>query len=298
MKAILFTSLLMCVLSASGNEVSRDTINKKALRTVIITESAFYLGGNAFLQWVWYKDHKRVPFHFYNDNKGYLQVDKFGHAYGAYQYSRKGYEALRWAGVGKRKALIYGAPLGLILQTPIEIFDGIYEGYGFSNGDMIANASGTLLFMLQESIFNKQTAKLKFSYSPSEFSKYNPYNLGETHIERFFLDYNGHTYWMSINLSDLMPKVKLPKYLNLALGYSANGLLGEFENPSRVDGVAIPNIPRVRQYLFSLDIDLSRIKTKSKFLKSLFSQLNTLKIPFPAIEYNRLESIQFRPLYF
>lgn len=298
MKAILFSLLLMCVLNASGNEVSRDTINKKALRTVIIAESTFYLGGNAFLQWVWYKDHKRVPFHFYNDNKGYLQVDKFGHAYGAYQYSRKGYEALRWAGVGKRKALIYGAPLGLILQTPIEIFDGIYEGYGFSNGDMIANASGTLLFMLQESLLNKQTAKLKFSYSPSEFAKYNPYNLGETHIERFFLDYNGHTYWMSINLSDLMPKMKLPKYLNLALGYSANGLLGEFKNPSQVDGVAIPNIPRVRQYLFSLDIDLSRIKTKSKFLKSLFSQLNTLKIPFPALEYNRLQSFKFRPLYF
>jgi hypothetical protein len=79
-----------------------------------------------------------VPFHFFNDNKGYLQVDKFGHAFGAYFESYIGYHWLRKSGVSKSKGLVYGATLGFILQSPIEIMDGIHEGWGFSWGDMAA----------------------------------------------------------------------------------------------------------------------------------------------------------------
>lgn len=37
------------------------------------------------------------------------------------------------------KELIYGGPIGLIFQTPIEIFDGLYEKWGYSWPDMAAN---------------------------------------------------------------------------------------------------------------------------------------------------------------
>lgn len=295
--------LLILFLILSGGAASvlaepADSINKKRLRTVVITVSAFYLSGNAFLQWVWYKDHARIPFQFYNDNKGYLQMDKWGHAFGAYQYSRKGYEALRWAGLSKKKSLIYGAPLGLILQTPIEIFDGIYEDYGFSNGDMIANAAGSVLFAVQQGVWDRQFIKMKFSYSPSPYAKYNPYKLGESHIERFFMDYNGHTYWLSLNAGDLFLRSRIPPWLSLAFGYSANGMLGEFSNPAFVNRLPVPYFERSRQYLLSLDIDLSKIKTRSRLLRSLLSQLNSLKIPFPAIQYIRGGGISFSPLYF
>jgi hypothetical protein len=43
-----------------------------------------------------------------------------------------GYHWLRSAGVFRNKALIYGGSLGFVLQAPIEIFDGLYEGWGFS----------------------------------------------------------------------------------------------------------------------------------------------------------------------
>ena len=36
---------------------------------------------------------------------------------------------------------------------------------------------------------------MKFSYSPSGYPKYHSI-LGENELERFFLDYNGHTYFM------------------------------------------------------------------------------------------------------
>ena len=287
--------IIVCFQASAQNA---DTLNRKRLRTVVYTEAAVYLSGNAFLQWVWYKDHARVPFHFYNDGKGYLQLDKCGHAFGAYQYSRKGYEALRWAGVSRKKALIFGGPLGIVLQSPIEIFDGLYEGYGFSNGDMLANTAGSVLFSVQQAIWDRQFIKMKFSYAPSPYAAYNPGKLGENQMQRFFMDYNGHSYWLSLNAGDLFPKSKIPPYISIAFGYSANGMLGEFSNPLFVRRQPVPYFERTRQYFFSLDIDLSKIKTKSRFLKALLNQINSIKVPFPALEYNRIQKFRFRPLYF
>jgi hypothetical protein len=298
---ILFKLCFMYIVllnSTFSNAQYLDTIQPKRLRKVIISESAFYLSGNAFLQYVWYKDHERVPFHYYNDNKGYLQIDKCGHAYGAYQYSRNGYEALRWAGIGHKKALWYGGPLGLILQTPIEIFDGIYEGYGFSKGDMIANAAGSALFMIQQGLLKDQTVKMKFSYSPSLYAQINPRGLGDTHLERFFMDYNGHTYWLSANFKQISSIKKIPDWLNIAVGYSGNGMLSEFTNRNYYNGAYIQPVERYRQWLLSLDVDFTKIKTKRKFLKGLFSVLNAVKIPFPALEYSRVNQLKVNPFYF
>ena len=102
-----------------------DTLNKKRLTTIIISEVSTYAAGLSFLSFYWYRDKELVPFHFYNDLKGYLQVDKLGHAYTAYHESYSAYYALRWAGVDKRKALIFGAPIGFLFQAPIEIYDGL-----------------------------------------------------------------------------------------------------------------------------------------------------------------------------
>ena len=44
--------------------------------------------------------------------------------------------------------------------------------------------------------------------------------------------------------------------------------------------------PRTRQWYLSPDIDFRKIKTKSPFLKTVFSVLNIFKIPAPALEYN------------
>jgi hypothetical protein len=54
--------------------------------------------------------------------------------------------------------------------------------------------------------------------------------------------------------------------------------------------------PRYRQCYLSLDIDLSRIKTKSKFIKTLARTFNFVKIPSPAVEFNTLGKVKFHPL--
>ncbi len=274
-----------------------DSINKKRLRSVVGTEVGTYVAGLSFLSFIWYKDHDRVPFHYYNDAKGYLQMDKAGHAYSAYYESYNAYYSLRWAGLDKKRALLFGGPLGLIFQTPIEIFDGLYEGWGFSWPDMVANTAGSALFVIQEMAFDDQIAKLKFSYSPSTYRGYHPH-LGETHLQSFFMDYNAHTYWLSLNLRSIIALEGIPNWLNLAIGYSANGMIKEFDNPSHYRGKPIPDFERYRQWVLSLDIDFTKFHSKHRWLNTLYRHINLLKIPFPAIEFNRIDGTRMRWLYF
>ncbi len=274
-----------------------DSIIKPKLYKAIGIEAGAYLAGLSFLKYIWYKDHERVPFHFYDDSKGYLQMDKAGHAFSAYRQSYAGYYALRNAGVKKNQALLYGGSLGFIFQTPIEIFDGLYEGWGFSWSDMAANTLGSILLVGQEIAFDEQVILMKFSYAPSIYPDYHNH-LGETHLERFILDYNGHTYWFSGNLRKLTRLQKLPSWLNVAYGYSANGMIYEFDNPTFYKGTPFPKLERYRQHFLSLDIDCSRIKTNRKLLKTILRTINLVKIPFPAVELNRVHGLRFRPLYF
>jgi len=274
-----------------------DSVNTKRLKSTIAIEAGSYLAGLSFLSFIWYKDQDRVPFHFYDDSKGYLQMDKAGHTYGAYRQSYSAYYALRWAGVSKRKALIYGGPIGLIFQTPIEVFDGLYEGWGFSWPDMVANTLGATLFTIQEAAFNEQVVLMKFSYSPSEYPDYHT-KLGESHIERFFLDYNAHTYWLSGNLSRITGLEQIPPWVNIAFGYSANGMISEFDNPLYYNGKPFPHLDRYRQFLLSMDIDFSKIPAKKKWVQKVFRTINLIKIPFPTLEVNTIGKLKFRPLYF
>ncbi len=280
-----------------GDETHADTINKCKLYTVAGSGAAIYAGGISFLSYVWYKDEERIPFHFYNDGAAYLQMDKFGHAYIAYWESYYAYKALRWAGLDKRRALIWGGPAGFVFQAPIEIFDGLYEGWGFSWWDMAANAFGSILFTAQQAILNEQAVLMKFSYSPSKYPEYH-HILGESQLESFFLDYNAHTYWISANIKQITANQVCPPWLNIAFGYSANGMIFEFENPSYYRGEPFPQFERYRQFFISLDIDFSRIDSKKPWMRTILQALNMIKIPFPAIEYNQVDGIKFRPLYF
>jgi len=297
----LFLFLLFCGTEANAQinftENYPDSVNRKRLALTIGTKAVTYFGGISYLSFIWYKDHERTPFHYYDDTKGYLQMDKWGHAFTAYRESYAAYHALRWSGLSKKKALLYGGPMGLIFQTPIEVLDGMYEGWGFSWSDMGANAFGSALFVAQEVTFDEQIVLMKFSYSPSPYAKLHP-TLGETHLESLFQDYNAHTYWLSFNLQKMTVSEKLPKWLNLAFGYSANGMIFEFFNPDFHDGKDLRGLVRHRQYLFSLDVDFSRIQTRKKWLQKVFRAVNLVKVPFPALEWNKVERFRVRPFYF
>ena len=112
-------------------------------------------------------------------------------------------------------------------------------------------------------------------------------------------DYNGQTYWLCANIYSFLPKSsKFPHWLNVAIGYSAEGMTGAGSNPSSYDGEEIPQFTRYQKFYLSLDVDLTRIPVRSKVLKGIFTVFSFIKIPFPALEFNTLGTVRFYPIYF
>ena len=236
---------------------------------------------------LWYKDYDRASFHFFNDSKEWLQMDKIGHIYTSYYFSKICKTGFQWTGMDNKKSAIYGGGVGLLFISSIEIFDGFSEKWGASNADIIANILGAGLYIGQELTMEQQKIVPKFSFHKTEFAKYRPDALGKNFNEMIIKDYNGQTYWLSVNLYSFMKNDKIPEWLNLAVGYSADGMLGGIENPSYWNNNIFPCYDRKRQWYLSLDIDFTSFKTRSKFINILFHVINCVKVPFPAIEFEK-----------
>lgn len=266
-----------------------DTLHKGRL-TFVATAAGVGLAGTMIgLNELWYSNQPRSSFHFFDDNADWLQMDKAGHAATGYQLSRLGFEAVRWTGVEDRKAMWAGAGFAMLFLTGIEVLDGFSEQWGFSLGDFGANVAGGALFVGQQLGWEEQRVALKFSYSPSGLAHYRPETLGSNDLERIIKDYNGQTYWLSVNPGSFRPSgARILPWLNVALGYSGFGMLGGTDNPEfNAAGDALPEMERYRRYFLSFDVDLTRIPTKSGFLRTFFSTFGFVKIPAPALEYSR-----------
>jgi len=282
----------VCSQDSTGQPVP-PSLNKAKLFATIGVEAAVIGAGAWYLDQVWYKSYQRVPFHFHNDNRAYLQCDKAGHAFATYAESYISYKLLRSAGVKKGPALLYGGTFGMIFQTPIEIFDGLYNWWGCSWGDLVANTSGWLFFMGQELLLDDQVMKFKWSSSNSSNPVSADGEVPRDFLEKFLFDYNGHTYWLSMPINKIVTHSNIPPWLCVSAGYGANGLCGKMENlPPYQD------IPRYRQYLFSLDIDWTKIKTSSPFLKAVLNCMVFIKLPFPTLEFNSLGKVRGYWLYY
>ena len=84
----------------------------------------------------------------------------------------------------KKNQLIYGATLGFVFLTTIEVLDGFSEEWGFSTGDIMANALGTGLLIGQELLWDEQRLQMKFSFMTSEYAANNPDKLGSTPLQQ------------------------------------------------------------------------------------------------------------------
>jgi hypothetical protein len=208
--------------------------------------------------------------------------------------------AFNLAGFNKKQELFIGGTIGFAYMTAVECMDGFSKGWGFSYGDMIANALGASAAISQQAFWKEQRIQFKFSYAQSGLAKYNPDLLGKSLSTQLLKDYNSQTYWLSVNPSSFIKKEnKFPKWLSVAFGYSAYGMLGGYENNIVVqdaDGNVL-KFDRERRYYFSLDVDLTRVKTKSKVLKKVFSVINILKFPAPAIQFSKNKT-RFYYLYY
>lgn len=290
LKNIFFLIILSLALNLKAQQ---DTINPKRLKTVVGTEALIYTASMTGLYSLWYKDIPSSSFRFFDDNNEWLQMDKMGHAMTSYYIGVGGYHSLKWAGVSDKKSIWYGGTLGWAYLTSVEVFDGFSSDWGFSWGDITANTLGSGMFIAQQLVWKEQRVVMKYSYYQSDYWELNPDLLGETLLQNSLKDYNGQTLWLSANVASFLGKeTKFPKWLNFAVGYGADGMVGAVSNPNH------PEIKRYRQYYMALDIDLTRIKTKSKFANTVLGAFGFIKFPLPTVEFNNGGNTNFYWLYF
>ena len=281
-----------------------STVNKKRFYPVAGIMVGSYTTMYTALGLAWYSDVPKSSFHFFEDFSEWKQFDKAGHAMGAYQSARGMIQLYKWAGTNKKKTLLYSGIGAYAMMSTIEVFDGFSSAWGASPSDLGFNALGTGLAVTNEALWNEQRLQLKISYhdpvwyGDPDWASQRPDLLGSG-IDRIVKDYNGHTIWLSGRVHSFLPegkfKDKYPKWLNVAVGYGAEGMLGEWDDPTKADEI---REREYRQYYLSFDLDLAAIETSSGFLDFLLGTFNFIHFPSPALEYNRKDGMKFHWIFF
>lgn len=297
--AFLLVLQIAAVWGQNADQPALDSLDNQPLisrKTAVIGGgAALYTGSMLMLNELWYKGFPRSSFHSFNDNQEWLQMDKVGHSMSSYYIGLVGDNSLRWAGVEEKKAAVWGGMTGLFYLTGIEVLDGFSTEWGFSWGDMAANAAGAGIYIGQELVWGDQRVKLKVSYHHTDFAAIRPEVLGSAWNERMLKDYNGQTYWMSANIrSFLNEESTFPVWLNAAVGYGVDGLISGFQNPL-IDPSG--QYIRSRQYYLSLDLDLTRLQIRNPWLRGFVKAISFIKFPAPALEMGH-EGAKFYWVYF
>ena len=306
LNVLVFLSLL-ALHSFAQSDSSRTLSTKSNGRVWFVagTHAAFLAGSYIALNKVWYSDFPKQSFHTFNDLHEWNQMDKAGHIWTSYQLSRVSSASWKWAGLNEKRSVLLGSLSALAYQSIIEIQDGYSSEWGFSWSDMAANIIGASSFAAQQIGWKDQRIQIKMSYHaydypPDQIERRNEL-FGESSLERILKDYNSQTYWASINLKSFFRDSNLPAWLNISFGYGAEGMLGGFENKwEDKDGNTITryDVERLREFYIAPDIDLTKIKTKSKFLRSVFYVVNMIKVPAPTISWNSNGTCKIYAVFF
>ena len=248
---------------------------------------------------VWYKNYARSDFHFFDDLKEWNGMDKIGHACTSYQLNKISHSLFEKNNI--KKPLLKSSVYTFGYMLGVELLDGYSTEWGFSIYDVIGNGLGTILYTLQERKFKNQPFEIKFSSHKSTYASCRPSLLGENRLQQILKDYNGQTYWLTFNYNELWNKrIKLFDYIDFAFGYSIDGFTGGHNNPEISSCNCLisncNNLKRTSQFIFSVDLNTSKIKNKHPILGKFLLPFDIVKIPFPAFILNN--SKNFKLIYF
>jgi uncharacterized protein YfiM (DUF2279 family) len=274
-----------------------------------------YAGTSIWWTAAWYSQYDRGRFQIFNDNKEWLQMDKAAHIFNAYFLSRWGRNLFNWSGVQHKHSVWIGMLAANMWQLSIELNDGFVPKWGFSWGDILANLTGSAIYGSQQYLWKEQRFNVKISAFPvkypEELRERTDALYGTTFSELVLKDYNAMTFWLNASPGSFIknPNSKFPKWISISLGYGGTGMYGGFSNEwcankdleygdcPEVDRRST-DIPRLRQYYLSMDIDFSKIPTRSPALKTFLEIINIVKVPFPALELRSDGSIRWNWLAF
>jgi uncharacterized protein YfiM (DUF2279 family) len=292
--------------NAAGNPFLTTEQKKKRQWFIAGVNVAGYGGSLIILNNAWYKNYPRTSFHTFNDDGEWLQTDKIGHAWTAYNAGKVSAAMWKWAGLSQKKAVLIGGLSSTFYLTAIEFLDGHSSQWGWSWGDMAANVTGSGLFIGQQLLWKEERIQYKFSFHrknyPEPMLEQRADDLfGKSWYERMLKDYNAQSYWFSVNVKSFLPKSNWPAWLNVAVGYGADGMFGGFENKwldKQGNAIDRTDIPRKRQFYLAPDIDFTKIKTNKKWLRTVFTFLNAFKCPAPALMIDSKGKMKAYAIYF
>lgn len=228
----------------------------------------------------WWK--VRASFQVVEDWHYALQVDKAGHFYGGYLMSYLCSEALLGAGVDLRTAFQLGTVLGLLYQTYVEVEDGFSRDWGFSPTDALFNFLGVYWYAAQHSWQPLQALQPRWQYIPARWAG----DLPRQHGGSFIDDYNSSSFWLSLDVYQLLPESWrrfFPAWLMISIGYGARNVDTPF--------------PKERRIMLGLDYNLRVLLPDGPPLWNWLRQsLLLLKLPAPAVEFGP-HPPRFRLLY-
>ncbi|MES2689793.1 MAG: DUF2279 domain-containing protein [Bacteroidota bacterium] len=266
--------ILLVVLLALFNTVGAqhaDTTQHKWLtkKNIVIGAIVYQQVTGALVEYAWWWVDSLRTFHLEKDafwNNYSLGMDKFGHFYISYLTFTAVNEAMRWAEFTPKQRLLTAVLVPTFWAISIEVGDAI-SPYGFSLPDLAANLSGVGYGFLQEKIPYFQNFNIKFGFWPTQvYRDQFPKKWAPT------IDYNAHSYWLSVNVHKVLPKAwgkYWPELINLAVGYS----IEDHYKPTMR-----------RELLLGIDLNLRALKTRSPGWTALRNVANLVRIPSPGVK--------------
>jgi hypothetical protein len=222
----------------------------------------------SYYSW-WKGAHDPFTFHAEGWFRNARGIDKAGHLFTSYFYFRTFRNLLLWGGYEEGTAFWWGAGLSAFFALSVEIGDGVSE-YAFDYQDLVFNAAGLGYGMLQTSVPALRNFNLKWSYVPDGGYRFPP---------RFTEHYDAHTYWLTVNVNNLLPESLEPYWpdvLQLGVGYSVADRVSRSE------------------VVVGLDFNLEVLEPSSPDLALILRTMNTFHYPAPAVKFSEKRTPEYR----
>lgn len=244
-----------------------DGFPQHEVSTVRKVASTTMVGGMLAFSLIWSYDSwwksSKSAFFFKDENwwtGEHLGVDKAGHMFTSYFYFNTIRDIMLWGGYKPSTAFWWGAGSAAFFALAVEIGDGL-GGVGFDYQDLVFNSLGLTFGMLRTSYPFLKNFSLKWSYVPPDGFEYPP---------RFTKHYDGHTYWLALNLHNLLPEPLQkfwPALLQPAIGYGVDDHVTK------------------REFVIGLDFNLEVFTPPSEDWLLVQRVINKFHIPAPAVKF-------------
>jgi hypothetical protein len=284
--AVLLALLLACASTRLGAQSAPrftegfQTTDSITVKKIIgMTAVSAVLGASIVDSYfAWWKDSVR-SFSFKNDE--WFNIDKLGHFFTCYFFFHSFRNFMLWSGYNARTAYWWGVGLSTLFGATIEVGDGL-SNYGFDYQDMLYDLAGVGYGMLQVRWPWLKNFSPKFGYYPSD---------GYRIPIRFTDHYNDHTYWLAVNLHNLLPDALRPYWpecIQPAIGYGKYGWLRTADGRAR----------EAREFVVGLDFNLRAFTVRNQELLLLQREFEMFHFPpLPAAKFAEQKAPQYQLFY-